>query len=672
MSFKKKRFVQTFLTFGSIRQTAGRIVLSSLLIVLISVGVLSLTFYLPASKVVLNQLQNEMELQTTLLAKEVDNELLEKRMIMQMLAEQSSEYGQNGQQHLDNIIRSLKRHPEFSSMIYSLDPTGKVAIDVNGKQYDMSGRGYVKELAAGRSIVSDPVISVADNTMIVVIGAPIMADGKAIGFYLASYPISQAVETVASFRHGETGSALMTTPGGSFIYHPDTSFILNKGIADLGIPEFEQAFAKALETGSESVAFEQDGSRKLSYIHKSELNWLVVITLDESELLQPLHTMLRNILFVGAGMVIAALVLNVLVALRIVYPIRQLTQGIDLLAQGDLTHRIPVKGKTDISVAVAAYNTAGDKMHGLMKSVSDLSAQLSGSANQLAAGADQGSQAAQNISEAILVVADSTERQTSSVQDGSYAAENIARQINGIASHSTDASTIATEASALAGDGFAAMNQLNGKMGEMGQGIHELAVNIQDLSGLSAQIGEVVGVIGNIAKQTNILALNAAIEAARSGEAGRGFSVVADEIRKLAAQSMSSAEQISGFIEHIQREINRTTMASELTVAQALQGREAGEAASGLFSQIRSSIEKVADGIVSVSAAADDIAAGTGSLVGSIQLIARSANETAAESENVSAAAQQQMASMEEIASSSAELANMAEDLRTQIAQFKL
>lgn len=365
MSFKNKRFVHTFLTFSSIRQTAGRIVLSSLLIVLISVAVLSLTFYLPTSKVVLNQLEKEMELNTTLLAQKIDSELLEKRTIMQILAEQGSEYGKQPQLHLDNITRSQKRHPEFTSMIYSLDPTGKTAFDLNGKEYDLSARGYMKDIQAGRSFVSDPVISVADDTLIVVIGAPIMDNGQASGFYVASYPISQAVETVRSFKQGETGTAIMTTSGGTFIYHPDESFIMNKNIADLNIPELDRAFAEAAEIGSKEISYNEDGSRKLSHIVRSESNWLIAVHVDESEFLQPLNTMLKNILLVGAGMVVAALLLNILVALRIVLPIRQLTHGIDLLAQGDLTHRIPVKGKTDISVAVAAYNSAGDKMQDL-------------------------------------------------------------------------------------------------------------------------------------------------------------------------------------------------------------------------------------------------------------------------------------------------------------------
>lgn len=672
MTFKNSHFIHALLRFCSLRQTAGRIVLSTLLIVVVCVSVLSYTFYSPTSSEVKSQSEKQMELNTRLLAKEVDSRMKEKQAIIKMLAEHGAELGDDKQKQLDYIIKSQKLHPEFSTIMYSADTTGKLAIDSTGKEYDLSERAYLKEVQAGRAFVSDPIISKVDSQLVVAIGAPLMKDGKPVGFYSAAYPISEVVESIARFEQGETGRALMTTADGTFIYFPDETFILNNKIADLNNPVLDEAFADAVQGNYKAIHFHEAGVDQLSYLTKTDLNWIVVTYVHESEFLKPVNDLLKLIIIVGQFIILGALLLSILIALRIVHPIRQLTHGIDLLAQGDLTYRIPAKGKNDISVALHSFNAAGDQMHQLMKGVAGLSEQLTESAKQLAAGADQGAHAAQSISEAIMVVAESSERQTSSVQDGSDAAENIAVQINGVAAHSSDVSVIASETSTLATDGSAAMIKLGGKMDEMELGIRELSGTIQDLSGLSDKIGEVVGSISNIARQTNILSLNAAIEASRSGEAGRGFAVVADEIRKLAGQSMASAEQIAGFIGSIQLEIKRTLLASEQTVEQSAQGRQAGESASELFRHIRSSVEQVAGSIRSVSAAADEIVSGTGSLVDAIRHIADSASETAAESENVSAAAQQQMASMEEVASSSAELANMAEKLRSQIDKFKL
>ncbi|SFF05489.1 methyl-accepting chemotaxis sensory transducer with Cache sensor [Paenibacillus algorifonticola] len=672
MPLKNSRFISNLLILGSIRQTAGRIVLSTLLIIVVCVSVLSYTFYVPTSREVQNQAEKQMELYSSLLAKEIDANLVEKQAIMKVIAEQGSNVEADRQQQLDFIIQAHNQHPEFESLYFSLDLIGANAVNVKNTDVDLSDRPYIKLAQEGKPFISDPVISKTRGTMVVIVGAPLIKDGKAYGFYGASYSISEAVQGVSTAQFGETGKAYMTLADGTFLSHPDETYLLSKKLSDLGIAPLDQALANATQGNTSAIHFTENGAKKIGFMSVTGLNWVITMFAEESEILKPVNTLLNLIVLVGSGIIILALIMTILIALRIVYPIRQLTHGIDVLAQGDLTYRIPVKGKTDISKALHSFNAAGDQIQLLMKEVNGLSEQLTDSAKQLAEGADQGARAAQSISEAILVVAESSERQTSSLQDGSQAADSIAVQIDGIASYSTNAADIASEASNLSDDGAASMDQLNGKMVEMEQGIGELAQTIHALSGLSGKIGDVVGSISQIARQTNILSLNAAIEASRSGEAGRGFAVVADEIRKLAGQSMESAEQIAGFIGSIRLEIDRTLQASEQTVTQAAEGRHTGEEARELFTRIRSSIQEVAASIQGVSTASSEMVSGTATLVESIRLISDSASETAAESQNVSAAAEQQMASMEEVASSSAELANMAEKLRIQINKFKL
>ncbi|KAA8784203.1 methyl-accepting chemotaxis protein [Paenibacillus amylolyticus] len=672
MARKKSGFLRSILTFCSLRQTAGQIMLSSLIIVIVCVAFLSVTFYVPTSNQVKSYSTKQLVLDTKLLAKEMDIKMKEQQTVVRMIAEQGASIEDNKEQQMQFLSSLKEQHPEFTTVLYSPDVTGQFAMDATGKEYDLSSRPYVKEIQAGRSYVSEPLISVVDNTLGVAIGAPVMKDGQPVGFYTAGYRINELVEDVSAFKHGNTGQAVLMTASGIFIYSPDETKIMNSNITDMGNTHMNEAFAEAVKGNYVAFDFQIDGVKRLGYMTQTELNWVVVTYMDESEFSKPVNDLLLLILTVGIIIVAAALLLSILIATKIVKPIRQLTHGIDLLAQGDLTYRIPVKGKTDISAALHSFNRSSEQLHQLMTNVSDLSGQLTDSAKQLAVGAEQGSNASQSITEAIMVVAEGSERQTSSVQDGSDVAENIAMQINGVAEHSSHVSTVASEANVLATDGSTAMHDLGRKMDEMEYGIRELSGTIQNLSSLSTSIGEVVGVISNIARQTNILSLNAAIEASRSGEAGRGFAVVADEVRNLAGQSIASAEQIAGFIGRIQVEIERTLRASEQTVEQAAQGKQAGEVASELFTNIRSSVEQVADSIRSVTAAAEEIVSGTGSLVGSIRLIADSASETAAETENVSAAAQQQMASMEEVASSSAELANMSEQLRSQIEKFKL
>ncbi|OXM82654.1 methyl-accepting chemotaxis protein [Paenibacillus rigui] len=672
MGNTRNRFLETLFILGSVRQTAGRIVLSTLFIITLCVAVISYMFYVPSSQEVQKLSEAGLKQTAVLLANEVDANLKEKQAMLKVIAEQGSELGTDKPKHLELLTKFQKAHPEYDNIVYSPDLVGATAFSSNGSPVNVADRDYIKKVREGSVTISDPLISKLNNMMVVVIAIPLMKEGKPYGFYAASYSIEQMAQKVDSVHFGDTGAAFMSMRDGTFLSYPDTSYVLKKKLSDLGSPELNQALADVANGTNHMFTYVENGNKKIGYMGVTEASWVITVFSSEEEIMRPINSLLHLILKVGGGMVIIALMINILIALRIVYPIRKLTNGIDLLAKGDLTHRIPAKGNNDISQALLAFNVAGEQMQRLMLEAKDLSEQVAESADQLASGAEQGAQAAQSISEAIQVMAESSERQMYNIQEGSLASESIAAQIDDVAGHTATVASLAAEASGLSDQGAASMEQLAGKMSEMGKGIGELSSTIGTLSKLSEQIGNIVDVIGGIARQTNILSLNASIEASRSGEAGRGFAVVAEEIRKLAGQSMESAEKIAGFIESIQFETERTLRASEVTVIQASEGQQAGETAGELFARIRSSIQQVAQSIHGVSDAADEIVSGTSTLVSSIRLISESANEAAAESQNVSAAAEEQMASMEEVASSSAELANMAKKLRTQIEQFKL
>ena len=319
--------------------------LSSLIIVIVCVAVLSVTFYVPTSNQVRSNSTKQLVLDTKLLAKEIDIKMKEQQTVVKMIAEQGGSIGDDKEQQIAFLSSLKEQHPEFTTVLYSPDVTGQFAMDATGKEYDLSSRPYVKEIQAGRSYVSEPLISVVDNTLGVAIGAPVMKDGQPVGFYTAGYAIQGVVENVSLFKHGNTGKAIMTTASGVFIYSPDETQIMNSKIADLGNATLDEAFTEALKGNYIAFDFQIDGIHQLGYMTQTELNWVLLTYMDESEFLKPVDDLLMLILTVGIIIIVVALLLSILIATKIVKPIRQLTHGIDLLAQGDLTYRIPVKGK---------------------------------------------------------------------------------------------------------------------------------------------------------------------------------------------------------------------------------------------------------------------------------------------------------------------------------------
>ena len=188
----------------------------------------------------------------------------------------------------------------------------------------------------------------------------------------------------------------------------------------------------------------------------------------------------------------------------------------------------------------------------------------------------------------------------------------------------------------------------------------------------SAEIGTITEVINGIARQTNLLALNAAIEAARAGEHGRGFAVVADEVRKLAEESSTSAQKITDLVQLIQQDTSQAVAAVKENSAETENGMEVVTKAGTAFEQILNAVNKVAGEIQEVSAGAEQMAASSDEVVKYMDQISSIAMGSSEGAHNVSAATEEQLASMEEIAASSSSLSQMSEQLQEQVNKFKV
>jgi methyl-accepting chemotaxis protein len=413
---------------------------------------------------------------------------------------------------------------------------------------------------------------------------------------------------------------------------------------------------------------------KISYIELDpNWGWLVAQGAYSSDFNQGANQVLQLLLItLGVSLVLGALLVWFF-ANRITKPIVEIAKQTERISNGDLTvEPIIVKNKDEVGRLAHDFKTMIENLRSLIGQVSLHVESVASTSEEFSASSQQVKQATQNIATTMQEVAAGTDTQTHFVEDSGIIIKQMVEGIQHISQHAHSVSSTATEALNVVEQGNESIQKTVQEMDGMGKTIEDLAISVKGLGQHSASIGTAIEVISSIASQTNLLALNAAIEAARAGEQGRGFAVVADEVRKLAEQSSESAKQIGDLINTIQHEISKVIESTNKGTEEFLVGIESVQGAGKSFQHIQNAIQNVTSQIQEVSASVEQVSSGTDQVEIVMEQITQTSQTTAAGTQTVSAATEEQLASMEEVSASAGSLSKMAEELQLLTGKFKL
>jgi len=381
-----------------------------------------------------------------------------------------------------------------------------------------------------------------------------------------------------------------------------------------------------------------------------------------------------NIVSVSAAILVAAMaaVFSLVMPRRISGPLVALAEGARRISAGDLAMEdIVVKTRDEAGELARAFNQMKADLNRLARKLAESAKQVSQSAREFTDNAEQTAKATESIAEIMQKTAEGTDRQVRLVRDSVQASGRISGGIRAIVESASNTTRLSERTAEKASAGYAQLQDAIGQMTLIGGMMENLSGIMDRMKERSDRIGRFVTIISGISRQTKILSLNAAIVAARAKEFGRGFGVVAGEVRDLAAQTEEAARQAAELVGYLREDTEQVYRIVENGTRDVAEGIRSVNAAGSMFEEIKGHTEEVAVRIGGISSASEDISRQMALMAGAMNEIREVSETVADDSRNVQAAVEEQLAAMQQISSTAAALSGMSEELYGAAMQFK-
>lgn len=546
------------------------------------------------------------------------------------------------------VMQNAKEIGKFNDVFFA---------DLNGNMYlagttqplagfDARSRDwYQQALNASGVVTSAPYKGANNNQTMLTFSTPVRENGRTIGVMGADITLSSLQNTITSYNLGENAHAMLLTQQGTILAYHNNQLIL-KSLSQLAPELTVEQINSAMNEHSIQI-YEENKQQKLIYFGQiAASNWIFAIQMDRATEEASHNQLLQNLILAAALGTIASIVATYFIINYLFKDLAKISAALADIAngEGNLTQRIEPHSEDEIGQLALNFNRFVSNMHQMVIRLRDVSDSLGQQAQTTASQAEERSTRIQHQQDEINMVA-------TAINEMAAATQEIAGNADNTAQTSGETVSAAEHGSEQVIQSQHSISSLAGEV-ETATGV------IGELNTHAQSINTILSTIQGIAEQTNLLALNAAIEAARAGEQGRGFAVVADEVRVLSQRTHASTQEIQQMIETLQQTTGRAVGIMENSRHLAETSVDDANAASASLSQINNAVTNISDMATQIASAAEEQSSVTEEITRNTQGIRDVSDELALEAD--------------EAARQAAELSQLSHELQQEINRFKL
>lgn len=497
--------------------------------------------------------------------------------------------------------------------------------------------------------------------------------GDFLGVTTADIDLSQIQQMIQGVKVEKTGYAFLIDGNGTYIAAPEADKIMNTKVNDDPNPSLASLGNEIMEKSNGVLQFnDHKGDHTLFYQKIPNTDWTLSLVVPNDEMYASLSTILIKQSIVSMAGILLIIMVIMLFSSWIIRNLNKVNSMAKSIASGDLSHTLEVKTKDEFGQMATLMNQMQENLRGMINQIAVASETINGHSEELSQSSIEVKSGSEQVAVTMQELAVGSEKQADYVSNLVAIMDTFTREVKDTDQSGEQINASSYEVLKMTNEGKQLMESSSQQMMKIDEIVMNAVQRMDKLDNQTQEISKLIVVIKDIADQTNLLALNAAIEAARAGEHGKGFAVVADEVRKLAEQVASSIVDITGFITNIKSESRGVSLSLQEGYDEVEKGTVQINTTGETFNQISSSVSSMVNHIQSISENLSVIAVKCQEMNSSIEEIASFSEESAASVEETSAATQQINSSMEEVAGSSEQLTKLAEELNQIVRQFKI